>query len=49
MKKLENIIGVVSIGFFAWLAISYIDVIMHQNCGGTDTVWNFFNIMLKIF
>jgi hypothetical protein len=31
----------------AWIAVSYVDVINHQNCGGTDAMWNFFIIMLN--
>lgn len=31
---------------FAWLAISWIDIMTHQASGGTDAAWNLFNIIL---
>lgn len=45
MKKLEIIVSILCISFFAWFIISYADILIHQNHGGTDAVWNFFNIV----
>lgn len=49
MKLSKIFIGLSYIAFamlFAWFMISYHDVLAHQNCGGTDAAWNFFNIMI---
>lgn len=42
------IIEIIAILLIAWVAISFIDVHVHQCSGGTDAWWNFFNILIKI-
>ena len=32
---------------FAWIAISWIDVMANQSIGGTENAWNFFKLLLK--
>lgn len=44
-NKIINIIWALP---FVWVAISFLDVLAHQNAGGTDAAWNFFNIVLKM-
>ena len=37
----------IAVLFIAWVAISYIDVLMHQQTGGTDALWNLFVIISR--
>ena len=44
-NKIINIIWAIP---FAWVAISWLDVIAHQFSGGTDAAWNFFTLAIKL-
>lgn len=48
MNKIKTIIAIIAIALFAWVAVSYIDIIVHQYNGGTDAWWNIINIWLNI-
>ena len=44
-KIFTSLFYIVFAMLFAWVMVSYHDVLTHQNCGGTDAMWNFFNVM----
>lgn len=44
----NKIINIIWAAPFAWVAISWLDVIAHQFTGGTDAAWNFFNIIMNM-
>lgn len=47
-KIIERIFLTVSILIIIWVFASWVDVILHNQSGGTDAWWNFFKIFLAL-
>lgn len=49
-KKVEIVVGTISVLFLAWIVISFVNVVAHNTLanGGTDASWNFFKIVFGI-
>lgn len=48
LKTVEILFWTIIVALFLWFGASYIDVIVHQFSGGTESTWNLFNILLNI-
>lgn len=45
---LKTIYWMIIFAIAAWFVWSYLDVMLHQNCGGTQHAMNVFRLMLKL-
>ena len=47
-KKVEIVVGTISVLFLAWIVISLIDVVAHNTLenGGTTAWWNCFKMLV---